>query len=40
MIDLVSKMGGLFGLFIGISFVSLAELIECILEVLFVLIQK
>jgi hypothetical protein len=33
-------MGGLFGLFIGISFVSFAEIIEILCEIFFVLLEN
>jgi hypothetical protein len=39
-IDLVSSIGGMLGLFIGCSFVSVFELIELIIEVVFILFQK
>lgn len=39
-IDLVSGMGGLLGLFIGVSFLSFAEVIEVILEIIFILFEK
>ena len=32
--DLISNIGGIFGLFIGISFVSLFELCELLMEIL------
>lgn len=38
--DLISKVGGLFGLFIGVSFVSIFELIELIIEILIVLFEQ
>ena len=38
--DLISSMGGLLGLFIGISFLSFGEIIEIIFEVIFILIEK
>lgn len=37
MVDLISDMGGILGLFIGISFLSFGELVEMILEVIFIL---
>lgn len=39
-IDLVSNMGGLLGLFIGFSFLSFAELFELILEIIFILLNN
>ena len=38
--DLISNMGGLLGLFIGISFLSFGELAEMLLEVIFILFEK
>ena len=38
--DLVSAIGGLLGLFLGISFLSFAELIEIILETLAITLEK
>jgi len=38
--DLVSEIGGILGLFIGLSFVSLFELAELLIEVLFVCFEK
>jgi len=38
--DLVSNIGGMLGLFIGCSFVSLFELIELIIEVVLIFSQK
>ena len=40
LVDLVSNFGGLFGLFIGISFLSFGELIEIIIEILIILCEK
>ena len=40
LVDLVSSMGGLLGLFLGISFLSFGELIEMFLEVIFILFEK
>ena len=40
LVDLVSTFGGLFGLFIGMSFLSFGELIEIIVEVLIILCEK
>ena len=36
-LDLISNIGGNLGLFIGISFLSLAELIELFIEILIIL---
>ena len=38
--DLISNVGGLLGLFIGISFLSFGEIIEMILEVIFILFEN
>ena len=38
--DLISNIGGNLGLFIGISFLSFAEIIEILIEVLIFLINK
>ena len=38
--DLISNMGGLLGLFIGLSFLSFGELVEMFLEVLFIIFEK
>ena len=38
--DLISNMGGLLGLFIGVSFLSFGELVEMALEVIFILFEK
>jgi len=38
--DLISNIGGLLGVFLGISFLSFAELIEIILEVVIILFEK
>jgi hypothetical protein len=40
LVDLISNMGGILGLFIGISFLSFGELIEMLLEVLFILFDN
>ena len=37
--DLVSTLGGTLGLFLGISFLSFMEIVECFLEVIFVLFE-
>lgn len=39
-VDLVSNMGGLFGLFIGISFISFAEILQVICEIVFILFEN
>ena len=36
-VDLVSTIGGLFGLFIGISFLSFGELFELLFEIIFIM---
>ena len=38
--DLVSNIGGNSGLFIGISFLSFAEIIELIVELLFIIMER
>jgi len=38
--DLISNIGGNFGLFIGISFLSFAELIELFVEIIIILGKK
>lgn len=38
--DLVSNIGGILGLFTGISFLSFAELIELILEIFYIIYDK
>jgi hypothetical protein len=37
MLDLISNIGGSLGLFIGVSFLSFAEIIELFIEILFIL---
>ena len=37
--DLISMIGGTFGLFIGVSFLSLPEIIILLFEIFFVLIN-
>ena len=37
MLDLISNIGGNLGLFIGVSFLSFAEIIELIIEIFFIL---
>ena len=39
-IDLIANIGGNLGLFIGVSFLSFAEIIELILEIFFILCRK
>ena len=38
--DLISNIGGNLGLFIGISFLSFAEIIELFLETIHILLEK
>jgi len=38
--DLVPNIGGNSGLFIGISFLSFAEIIELIVELLFIIMER
>lgn len=38
--DVVSNIGGILGLFIGISFLSFAEILELFLEILFILFKS
>ena len=38
--DLISNIGGILGLFIGISFLSFIEIIEMILVILFIIFEK
>jgi hypothetical protein len=38
--DLISNIGGNLGLFIGISFLSFAELIELLVEILCIILGK
>ena len=40
LIDLISNCGGLLGLFIGTSFLSFAELIEMLLEIVFIYFEN
>jgi hypothetical protein len=37
--DLISNIGGNLGLFIGISFLSFAELIELFIEIIYIIIK-
>ena len=39
-VDLVSNIGGLMGLFLGISFLSFCEIIEAFVDILFILFDK
>ena len=39
-LDLISNIGGNLGLFIGISFLSFAEIFELLFEIVFILSQK
>ena len=39
-VDLVANIGGLLGLFIGLSFLSFGELIEIFFEINFILFEK
>jgi hypothetical protein len=39
-LDLISNIGGNLGLFIGISFLSFAEIFELLFEIVFILFQK
>ncbi len=38
--DLISSVGGIFGVFIGISFLSFIEIIELFIEVIFILVIR
>jgi hypothetical protein len=38
--QLISNLGGYLGLFVGLSFVSLFEIIEIIIEIIFILLDK
>jgi hypothetical protein len=40
LIDLISNIGGLLGLFLGISFLSFVEIIEIIIETLIIMFSK
>ena len=40
MADLVSSIGGLLGLFVGVSFLSFIEIFELIFEILFLLFEN
>jgi len=37
---LIARIGGNFGLFIGISFLSFAEIIEIIAEIIIILLEN
>ena len=39
-VDLVSNLGGLLGLFIGISFLSFGEIFEALFEIIFIMFGK
>ena len=39
-VDLVSNLGGLLGLFIGLSFLSFGEILEAFFEIVFILFEK
>ena len=39
-VDLVANLGGILGLFIGISFLSFVEILEIILEIFIILFEK
>ena len=38
--DLVSSIGGLIGLFMGLSFLSFIEIFDILIQILFVLMEK
>ena len=38
--DLISSIGGLFGLFLGFSFLSLMDIFQILLEISFILFEK
>ena len=38
--DLISNIGGNLGLFIGISFLSFAEIIELLIEAIYIICEK
>ena len=38
--DLVSNIGGSLGLFLGLSFLSMIDLVQIALEILFILFEK
>ena len=40
LVDLISGIGGLLGLFLGMSFLSFVELIEIILESIVIILKK
>lgn len=40
MVDLVSSIGGTLGLFLGMSFLSFIELLDLIIQIIFVLASK
>ncbi len=39
-LDLISSIGGIFGLFIGVSFVTLFEIAELFIEFLFIFFER
>lgn len=39
-IDFISALGGTMGLFLGMSFLSLIELIEILMDVIFIMCEK
>ena len=40
LIGLIANIGGLLGLFIGVSFLSFGEIIEIIIEIFFIIFEK
>ena len=38
--DLIANIGGNLGLFIGISFLSFAEIFEVLIEIILIILQK
>ena len=40
LIGLVANIGGLLGLFIGVSFLSFGEIVEIFFEILFIIFEK
>jgi hypothetical protein len=39
-VDFLSNFGGLLGLFVGMSFLSFGELIQILIEFLFIVFEK
>ena len=39
-VDAVSNFGGLLGLFVGVSFLSFIELIECLIQIVLISLEK